>query len=141
MTVSKRIRLLKIGLIFFNLGEIFLALMDLLTNVSIGHVLLIYGTQIVLFDALIISTLRRLKRESQPTTVDANVIPQKLNPKSRVKLLFILVNVTIPLWTLYLARNFSISMEIVIAIVSAIFLNLALYLAIRSQRRKIRSGI
>jgi hypothetical protein len=138
MTVSKRIRLLRVALVAFNLGEILIACMDLLTDVPPIHVALIYGTQLVFFNLFTISSLRRLKRENQvPMTEEQTHISTWTNP--RIKLIFIIVNVSIPLWTIYYASNFSIPFKIMIAAVSAIFLNLALYLAIRSHRPRTKS--
>lgn len=65
MTVAKRIRLLKFGLIAINIGEIVMALLDILTGTSIPHVVLIYGTQWAFLNLLILFSLRRLKSEVQ----------------------------------------------------------------------------
>ncbi len=56
---------------------------------------------------------------------------------SKQKFLFILVNVSIPFWTMYFANNFPLHLKFVIAIVSAIFLNLTLFLALRNKEQKI----
>ena len=63
MTLAKRVRLLKVFLILFNIGELLVILLDLLTNVRLLHVLLVNGTQLVFFNFLIVSSLRRFKSE------------------------------------------------------------------------------
>jgi hypothetical protein len=63
MTIAKRIRLLKIGLVLVTVGEIISGLLALLTGSSLTHVLLIYGIQLVFFSLFIISVLRMTKDE------------------------------------------------------------------------------
>jgi hypothetical protein len=63
MTSLKRKRLLIFALIAITFGEGSLGLINLLQGASVSHVLLIQGTQLVFFDALILSSLRKLKRE------------------------------------------------------------------------------
>jgi len=65
MTLEKRIRLLTFAMIAITLGEFVLALIALLQGSSIAHVVLVYGSQLVLFDWTIISSRKRLKRELQ----------------------------------------------------------------------------
>jgi hypothetical protein len=64
MTIKNRIRFLKFALIAFNVAAILMILLGLLSGASVTHVLLIYGTQMIMFNALIIFALRRLKREA-----------------------------------------------------------------------------
>ena len=127
--------------IVFTLVEIFLALIALLENSTLGHVALIYGTQLVLFDGLIISTRRRLKRElqSQSSAGNEKTTENEMDRKTRVRLgVYILVNASIPLWTMYLARQFPMHLKIVIAAISLIFMNVTLFLSFRSQDQKLR---
>ena len=60
---------------------------------------------------------------------------------SKYKWLFILVNVSIPLWTLLFARQFSFPMKGLIAIISAVFLNLVLYYALRHKERQLGESL
>jgi len=142
MTIEKRLKMLTFALVTFTCAEIFLALIALLENSTPGHVALIYGSQLVLIDGMILSSRKRLKRERQAQSPVSN--PQErggdTDRKVRVRLyLYILVNVSIPLWTLYLASQFTLHLKIVIAIVSAIFMNLTLFFSFRNQERKMRS--
>jgi len=59
-----------------------------------------------------------------------------LNPRFKLYL-FILVNASIPLWTLYFASRFPLHLKVVIAIVSAIFMNLTLYFAMRHREKEL----
>jgi hypothetical protein len=56
---------------------------------------------------------------------------------NKYKWLFILVNVTIPLFTMYDARNFPFSLKVLVAIISAVFLNSVLYFSIRRKEREL----
>ncbi|MES2393278.1 MAG: hypothetical protein V4555_16665 [Acidobacteriota bacterium] len=58
--------------------------------------------------------------------------------KTKVNIyLFALINVTIPLWTLYFASRFPLHLKIVVGVVSAIFINAAFYGGIRMKERKL----
>ncbi len=141
MSTEKRLRMLMVCFIVFTLVEIVLALIALLENSTVGHVALIYGTQLVLFDGLIISTRRRLKRElqSQSSAGNEKTTENEMDRKTRVRLgVYILVNASIPLWTMYLARQFPMHLKIVIAAISLIFMNVTLFLSFRSQDQKLR---
>jgi len=52
--------------------------------------------------------------------------------------LFVLVNASIPLWTLFLATQFPLHLKIIIGLVSAVFMNLALILGFRMKDRATR---
>ena len=141
MSIEKRLRMLTVSFIVFTFAEVFLALIALLENSTLGHIALIYGTQLVLFDGFILSSRKRLKRELQAQSISGNQPPMgnETDQKSKVRLyLYILVNASIPLWTMYLARQFPMHLKIVIAIISLIFLNMTLFLSFRSQDHKLR---
>jgi hypothetical protein len=64
MSIEKRIRLLTFAVVAITLGEFVLGFIALLQSSSVAHVALVYGSQLVLFDWIIISSRNRLKRES-----------------------------------------------------------------------------
>ena len=141
MSTEKRLRMLMVCLIVMTLAEFFLAFLALLENSTLGHVALIYGTQLVLFDGIIISTRQRLKRELRSQSGAGNQMSteNEMNRKTRVRLgVYILVNASIPVWTMYLAGQFPMHLKIVIATISLIFMNVTLFLAFRSQDHKLR---
>jgi hypothetical protein len=141
MSIEKRLRILTVCLVGITLAEIFLALIALLENSTLGHVALIYGTQLVLFDGIIISTRQRLKRELQGQSGAGNqeTSANETDHKTRIRLgLYILVNASIPIWTMYFAGQFPMHLKIVIAIISLIFMNVTLFLSFRSQDQRLR---
>lgn len=143
MSIQKRLRMLMFSLITVTFAEIFLALIALLQNSSLLHVALIYGTQLVLIDGFILSSRNRLKREvqTQSTASNQQVISNTTDRATRVRLLlYIVVNVSVPIWTIYFAAQFPVHIKIVIAVLSLIFLNVTLFLSFRSQDSKMKDS-
>ena len=56
---------------------------------------------------------------------------------NKYKWLFILVNVTIPLFTMYDAPSFTFSLKLLVAVISAAFLNSVLYFSLRRKEREL----
>lgn len=131
------------SLITVTFAEIFLALIALLQNSSLLHVALIYGTQLVLIDGFILSSRNRLKREvqAQSTASNQQVISNTTDRATRVRLLlYIVVNASVPVWTVYFAAQFPVHFKIMIAVISLIFLNVTLFLSFRSQDSKMKDS-
>jgi len=55
--------------------------------------------------------------------------------------LYVLVNVSIPVWTLYLANRFPLHLKVAVAVVTAVLMNLTLYLAFRMKDQKMRKAV
>ncbi len=143
MSIQKRLRMLMFSLITVTFAEIFLALIALLQNSSLLHVALIYGTQLVLIDGFILSSRNRLKREvqAQSTASNQQVISNTTDRATRVRLLlYIVVNASVPVWTVYFAAQFPVHFKIMIAVISLIFLNVTLFLSFRSQDSKMKDS-
>jgi hypothetical protein len=135
--------MLMFSLITVTFAEIFLALIALLQNSSLLHVALIYGTQLVLIDGFILSSRNRLKREvqAQSTASNQQVISNTTDRATRVRLLlYIVVNASVPVWTVYFAAQFPVHFKIMIAVISLIFLNVTLFLSFRSQDSKMKDS-
>jgi hypothetical protein len=63
-----------------------------------------------------------------------------LNSKKKIYL-FAAVNLSIPLWTLYFASRFSVHLKILIGVVSAVFMNWVLYVAMKQSENNRRKSI
>jgi hypothetical protein len=63
MSIEKRIRLLTFLAVAFSFVEVCLAVLNLLTGYTLTHVALVYGSQLVIFDWIILSARNRFKRE------------------------------------------------------------------------------
>ncbi len=55
--------------------------------------------------------------------------------------LYVLVNVSIPIWTLYFANRFPLHLKIAVALVTAALMNLILVLAFRIKEQKMRKAV
>ena len=56
---------------------------------------------------------------------------------ARQKLIFLVMNISMPLFVLYYARNFPISLKLLVYLISLVLLNLTFFLAMRSKQARI----